>query len=79
MKTIEQLLQLSKNPYYKFTPDEEMLLNDFLSKKQAKASKKSQKKNSTESSAKTRVTVRNIVKKADTYPPEAHESSQDVS
>lgn len=41
MKTIEQLLALSKNPYYHFSPEEEKKLNDFLSKKKAKGSKKS--------------------------------------
>lgn len=71
MKTIEQLLQLSKNPYYKFSEAESQVLDDFLSKNQDSDSKKSQKKNSKESVGKTNVTVRNIVKKADTYPPEA--------
>ena len=71
MKTIDQLLQLSKNPFYKFTRDEQAVLDDFLSKKQESESKTSQKKSSTESSKKTRAIVRNVVKKADTYPPEA--------
>lgn len=76
MKTIEQLLELSKNPYYTFTPQEKEVLDNFLSKKQEEGLKKSQKKSSNESSRKTRATVRNIVKKADTYPPEVDESER---
>lgn len=71
MKTIEQLLQLSKNPYYTFTADERMVLDDFLSEKQDTPSGKYLKKSSKKSSEKTNVTVRNIVKKADTYAPES--------
>lgn len=71
MKTIEQLLELSKNPYYKFTKDEEAVLNDFLLQKRASDLQKSQKKTLTESLPKTNVTVRNIVSKVNTYPPEA--------
>ena len=78
MKTIQQLLDLAKNPYYQFTKDEQAVLDDFLSKKQDKDSETSQKSNSKQSSKKTPVTVRNIVKKADTYPPEAYESAQEV-
>lgn len=74
MKSIEQLLELAKNPYYKFSKDEQEVLDDFLSKKAEKASKKSQQKNSDESSQKTPVVVKNVVKKADTYPPQAPES-----
>ncbi len=73
MKTIQQLLELSKNPYYVFMEDEQVVLDDFLSKKRAKDSKKSQKKSSNESGGKTPVIVRNIVPKVDTYPPEAPE------
>lgn len=79
MKTIEQLLELSKNPFYKFTADEQAVLDDFLLKKRATELKRSQKPRSKKSSTKTRVTVRNIVKKVDTYAPEADESSQDAS
>lgn len=74
MKTIEQLLELTKNPYYTFTQDEKQVLDDFLFKKQAKASKVSAEKSSTELSTKTNVRVRNIVEKADTGVPEATES-----
>lgn len=70
MKTVEQLLQLSKNKYYKFTVAEQAVLDDFLLKKQEKDSKSSQSKNSKKSSANTRVHVKNIVDKADTEPVE---------
>ena len=68
MKTVEQLLQLSKNPYYKLSNDEKQVLDDFLSKKQDSASKKSAKKSSKGSSAKTNVRVTNVVEKVDTNP-----------
>lgn len=70
MKTIEQLLFLSKNPYYKLTEDEKQVLDDFLLKKQDDDSKSSRKKSSKQSEKPTNVRVRNIVEKADTYPPE---------
>lgn len=73
MKTIEQLLALTKNPYYKFTNDEKAVLDDFLSQKPAKNSKTNQKKNSKSSDNDTPVRVRNIVPKVNTYPPEAPE------
>lgn len=74
MKTIQQLLDLSKNPFYKFTADEQAVLDDFLSKQRDTTLKKSQKRRSEESSAKTRVSVRNIVIPVSTYPPEDTES-----
>lgn len=74
MKTIQQLLELVKNPYYVFTKDEQAVLDAFLLRQQDSASKKSRPTGSSKSSAKTRVTVRNIVHKADTYPPEAAEN-----
>lgn len=70
MKTIQQLLELSKNPHYTFTPDERRVLDDFLAQNQDSHSKKSQKKNSNELSPKTRVTVRNVVQPIDTYAPD---------
>lgn len=63
MKSIEQLLELSKNPYYKFTNDEKVVLDDFLLKKQEKALKNKQKKNLKSSEKSTPVRVRNIVEK----------------
>lgn len=71
MKTIQQLLELSKNPYYQFLPDEQAVLDDFLLKQKEKDSQSSQEKSSTESSEKTRVTVRNIVKKTLPVAPES--------
>lgn len=69
MKTIQQLLHLSKNPFYKLSQDERQVLDDFLSQKQDTGSKKSRKKRSKKSAGKP-VVVRNIVEKADTAPTE---------
>lgn len=33
MKSIEQIIELSSNPYYAFSPEELKRLNDFLAKK----------------------------------------------
>lgn len=74
MKTIEQLLELSKNPFYQFMPAEKQVLDDFLSKKREKDLKNSQEKNSPNSDSSTPVIVRNVVQKAPTYPPEAPEN-----
>ena len=74
MITIEQLLALSKNPYYPLLPAEQEVLDNFLLNKQEEDSQKSQKKSSKKSSKSTPVTVRNIVPKVTTYPPEASES-----
>ena len=75
MKTIEQLLFLSKNPYYKLTNDEKAVLDDFLSKKQEEDSKSSRKTSSKRSTKNTNVRVRNIVDK--TIPePEEFEDGQ---
>lgn len=56
MKTIEQLLFLSKNPHFRLSPEEEKRLNDFLEEKQAKRSnerKKSTKKTTKKSAKKS--------------------------
>lgn len=63
MKTIEQLLELSKNPYYKFTPSEQAVLDDFLLKEQAKHSTDSLKQKENKSGKNSPVTVHNIVPK----------------
>ena len=63
MKTIEQLLFLSKNPYYKLTNDEKAVLDDFLLGRQEKGSRTSQTRNSKKSTKSTNVRVRNIVDK----------------
>lgn len=70
MKTIEQLLELSKNPYYNFTKEEREVLDSFLSEQLDTDLQKLEKIYSTKSSDKTRVTVRNVVKKTNTYPLE---------
>lgn len=74
MKTIAQLLELSKNPFYKFTPLEREVLDDFLLQRLDTPSTRSQKRSSKGSTAKTHAIVRNIVKRVDTDPIEAHES-----
>jgi len=63
MKTIEQLLYLSQNPYYKFTNDEKVVLDDFLEKKREKHLKNNQNKNSQNFDEHTPVIVRNIIPK----------------
>lgn len=78
MKPIEQLLELSKNPYYKFTNDEKAVLDDFLSKKQEKPSKTSAKKNSKKSDSDSPVRVRNIVEKTIPNVEDAPERTQNA-
>jgi hypothetical protein len=63
MKTVEQLLELSKNPYYTFTNDEKAVLDDFLSNQKADHSTSSTKKKKSNSDKSTNVRVRNIVTK----------------
>lgn len=79
MKTIAQLLELAKNPHYKMTQVEKEVLDDFLSQKRGQELTPSPKRSSTKSSKKTRAIVRNVVKKTDTYPPEATESAREAS
>ena len=76
MKTIEQLLELSKNPYYKFTNDEKAVLDDFLSKKKGRDWLTSRKKSSPTSDSNTPVRVRNIVEKTIPDVPDAPEPAQ---
>lgn len=76
MKTIEQLLLLSKNPFYKFTPDEQVVLDDFLSKKREKDLKNKPSQNSKSSDKSSAVRVRNIVPKTIPSVPDAPEASQ---
>lgn len=71
MKTIAQLLELSKNKFYKFTAEEQAVLDGFLLKESESGSEKSQKKTSKKSSEKTRAIVRNVVTKVDTYLPDS--------
>lgn len=63
MKSIAQLLELSSNPYYAFTPEERQLLDDFL-ETQSRAS--TQQKTSSDDSEKNipaTVINKNVVKK----------------
>ncbi len=62
-KTIEQLLELSKNPYFILSDEEHERLNDFLYKKSGQQSQA--KKNGKDSDKNIPVTVlnKNIVKK----------------
>jgi hypothetical protein len=76
MKTIEQLLALSKNPYYEFTDAEKVTLDDFLDKSSVKTSTSSVKKNSDQSYKGTRVRVRNIVEKTIPDVEDAPEPSE---
>ena len=73
MKTIEQLLDLSKNPFYKFTNDEKAVLDDFLSQEKADHSTSSTKKKENSSDKSTPVRVRNVVEKT---VPEIEESGK---
>ncbi len=63
MKAIEQLLELSKNPYYQFTAEEKAVLDDFLEKRRADHSTSSTKTKETPSEKSTPVIVRNLVEK----------------
>lgn len=76
MKTIAQLLFLTKNPHYKLTNDEQAVLDDFLLMKQAEESKRLQKKSSKRLEKLTNVRVRNIVEKT-IIGPEEFEEVQD--
>lgn len=71
MKTIEQLLFLSKNPYYKLTDEEQAVIDDFLLKQQDEEKSTSQKKSSKQSTKQTNVRVRNIVEKTVPQPEES--------
>lgn len=76
MKTIEQLLELSKNPYYKFTNDERAVLDDFLLKQREDRLKESPKQNSKTSEGNTPVRVRNVVNKTIDDVEDAPEPTQ---
>lgn len=77
MKTIQQLLQLSRNPFYKFSPEEKAVLDNFLLSPVDSPMTTSQKKRLKKSLQQTRVVVRNVVEKTATYPTEAHQSLSD--
>lgn len=79
MRSIEQILFLSKNPHYKLTDEEERALDDFLSKKSTKAGTKQQKRKKSTSDSSTRVRVRNIVPRTVPKVKEAPEDESEVS
>lgn len=60
MKTIEQILELTQNPYYSLTNEEQKLYEAFLSKKSGQHSP--QTGNSKDSDSSTPVIVKNIVR-----------------
>jgi hypothetical protein len=63
MKTIEQLIQLSNNPYYKFSPEEKSRLNDFLSKKSEQSSQHKNNGKDSEKNIPATVLNKNVPKK----------------
>jgi hypothetical protein len=71
MKSIEQLLFLHKNPYYKFTAEEQAVIDDFLLKQQDDEPANSQKKSSKQSTKQTNVRVRNVIEKTIPQPEES--------
>lgn len=73
MKSVEQLLKLSENPFYKMTAAEEKVLDDFLLKKKEEDSKASRKKSEKHSEGNTPVRVRNIVERT---VPEVKDSGE---
>ncbi len=75
MKTIQQLLELSNNPYYVFTNEEKQVLDDFLVKKREKDLKNSRTQKDSNSSKNTAVRVRNIVPRTIPGLPDAPEGS----
>lgn len=73
MKSIEQLLELSKNPYYTFTNDEKAVLEDFFLQKKERDSMNLPERNLPTTKKNTPVRVRNIVEKTIPQVPDANE------
>lgn len=63
MKTIAQLIDLSTNPYYKFTDEEQAALDAFLSQKSAPKTYQKDNGNDSEKNIPATVINKNIVKK----------------
>jgi hypothetical protein len=61
MKTIEQLLELSKNPYYVFTKEERKELDAFLSQNSGQAKSQKTSSNSSEQNTPATVHTKNVV------------------
>ncbi len=62
-KTIEQLLQLSKNPYFELSIEERQRLNDFLSEKSGQNSPLKKSGQDSERNIPATVINKNVVKK----------------
>lgn len=54
-------------------PDEQRVLDAFLARQRDSRLPQSQEQNSNESSQRTPVTVRNVVEKVDTFPPDSRD------
>ena len=63
MKTIEQLVELSSNPYYSLSPEEKARLDDFLSKRSEQFTQQKNNGKSSEKNIPATVLNKNIVKK----------------
>ena len=69
MKTIAQIIELSSNPYYQFSPEEQKRLNDFLAKKSdTQAPAKKNGKSSEKSTPATVHNKNNVQKEVGTIP-----------
>lgn len=63
MKSNEQLLELSTNPYYTFSDEERTRLDDFLSKNSAQKSQTTNSSKDSEKNIPATVLNKNVVKK----------------
>lgn len=63
MKDISQLLELQKNPYYQFSPEESQRLKDFLAKNSEKKTPQKKSGKNSEKNIPATVLNKNVVKK----------------
>ena len=63
MKSIEQLLELSGNPYYTMDPEEKTALKDFLSKKSEQKAPATKSGKDSEKNIPATVLNKNVVQK----------------
>lgn len=77
MKTIEQILELTKNPYYSLTNEEQAVYEAFLSKKSGRTTP--QTGNSKDSDSSTPAIVKNIVRPEHGEIPTVDQSADDRS
>jgi len=73
MKTIAQLLQLKKNPHYKFTPEEQEVLDTFLSTQSEHPGPTEDNLNRSSKKTPANVLNKNIVKKETGVLPTAEQ------